>query len=687
MDHFLYRQDELFAEDVPVAAIADQYGTPCYIYSKQTLLRHWHAIDNAFASQLHHICYAVKANGNLSLLKILAELGAGFDIVSGGELARVLAAGAAPHKIAFSGVGKTEVEIEKALSVGIGVFNVESFAEIDRINEIATRLRKTAPIAVRVNPDIKADTHPYIATGLASNKFGIDKSEVVKAYQTIQQKPALKAVGIACHIGSQILELAPFQQALSSLLQLITLLKQHHVTLQHVDLGGGLGVCYDTETPPTLAEYADIILTTLQQQSPYPLELWLEPGRVIMANCGILVTKVQYIKETKEKTFAIVDAGMTDLVRPALYDAHHKIIPVKTTNKPEKTVDLVGPVCESSDFLGKNRMLAIDAGDLLAVRTVGAYGFSMSSQYNARPRAAEVLVDKDRITLIRQRETEADLFNHETNIAHSFVKMQALGNDFVLLDLDNGAEVWSADKIRALSDRHTGIGFDQLLTLCRKSANEYEYRIYNADGGEVAQCGNGARAAALYLKLNNRIVSHHPLILTTHERSMQIDSQDENNFSVNMGKPEFSPAALPLTLAEQKHYDINIEGKRYSFSAVSLGNPHAVLIVDDVPHAPVATIGKAICHHEIFPKEVNVGFMQVLDKHHIALRVYERGAGETQACGSGACAAAVIAIRDGYCQSPVTVKLLGGELMIHWQGKEQSVWMQGDAVYVYKGCV
>lgn len=685
MDYFLYRGNDLYAEDVPVAQIAEQFGTPCYIYSQQTLERHWNAMEAVFAKQPHRICYAVKANGNLALLKLLAQLGAGFDIVSGGELARVIASGADPQKIVFSGVGKTTTEIQQALAVGIGVFNVESLPEIHRINEIAASMGKVAAVAVRINPDINAHTHPYISTGLAHNKFGIDKNEVIAVYKTIQQLPAVKAVGMACHIGSQILELTPFAEALSCVLQLVTALKKENIILQHVDVGGGLGVCYDKETPPSLEEYATTLYTTLQQQAPYPLELWLEPGRVLIANAAILVSKVEYLKETAAKTFAILDAGMTDLVRPALYDAHHKIIAVKKLLQKEIEVDLVGPVCESSDFLGKSRLLAINPGDLIAVRSVGAYGFSMGSHYNARPRCAEILVYKDDVQLIRRRETIDDLLSHEQK--QPFVKMQALGNDFVLLDLDENPEVWSSEKIKKLSHRHTGIGFDQLLTVRRKGDNQFYYGIYNADGGEVEQCGNGARAVALYLTLKNKIDPNKELQLLTCNRAMMVKRKGANRFTVDMGKPDFSPAAIPLELPLQENYEIVIANQTQRFSALSMGNPHAVLRVDSIEQAPVQTVGKALCLHSYFPRETNVGFMQIIDKHRLALRVYERGVGETLACGSGACAAAVIAIRDGSCQSPVTVQLTGGELNIHWQGENAPVWMEGDAQCVYEGSV
>ncbi len=676
MDYFLYRDRELYAEEIAVKSIVERYHTPCYIYSQQTLERHWRAIDEVFQAHPHQICYAVKANGNLALLKILADLGSGFDIVSGGELTRVLEAGADPKKIVFSGVGKTCTEIKQALIAGIGVFNVESIPELKRINALALELGRIAPVAVRVNPDVKTDTHHYIATGLQSNKFGIDKDAVISVYQMIEKLPGLKALGIACHIGSQILDLKPFQEALQIILDLLSRLDKQNIKLEHVDLGGGLGVAYDQETPPSLASYAELILKTLKEKAPYQLKLYLEPGRVIAANAGILVSKVEYLKETQAKTFAILDAGMNDLMRPALYEAYHRILPVQESDAPKKTLDLVGPVCESSDFLGVARELAIEAGDLIAIRSAGAYGFSMSSQYNARMRCAEILVNKTQVSLIRSRETMDDLLRNEYP-QQPFVKLQALGNDFVLLDLDQGSELWSSEKIQRLSNRHTGIGFDQLLTLSQYSENSFDYRIYNADGTEVEQCGNGARAAALYLKLKHKIDLKRDIQLKTCTQVMSVRCLPENQFSVKMGPAEFFKETLEEFIFEQQAWE---------FRSLSVGNPHAVFSVPNIDAAPVLSLAPLLMQDRRFPQGVNVGFMQIVDAHCLRLRVYERGAGETQACGSGACAAAVTAMAAGLCQSPVTVILPGGRLSIEWTAGH-SIQMQGEAAWVYEGFV
>ena len=412
MNDFNYRGGELYAEDCKLSAIAAQYGTPCYVYSRASLERQWRAFDGAFQPHPHLICYAVKANANLAVLNVLARLGSGFDIVSGGELDRVLAAGGEPDKVVFSGVGKSEAELRQALAVGIACFNVESDAELQRLNAVAQDMDKIAPIALRVNPDVDASTHPYIATGLKDNKFGIDISTAVELYQYAAAQPNLRLHGIACHIGSQLTTLAPILDALDRVLQLVNQLQQHGIQLQHIDIGGGLGIRYNDESPPTPNELATAVLQRVQG---LPYSLCLEPGRAIVGNAGVLLTRVEYLKHSEQKNFAIVDAAMNDLLRPALYAAWQNIIPV-VQNSSANTLnyDIVGPVCESGDFLGKQRPLALQANDLLAVCSAGAYGFSMSGNYNARPRAAEVMVDCGQAHLIRARETFADLRRGES---------------------------------------------------------------------------------------------------------------------------------------------------------------------------------------------------------------------------------------------------------------------------------
>ncbi len=408
MDYFNYHDNALFAEGVAISKIVEQYGSPCYIYSKATLERHWHAFDGAFGEQAHLICYAVKANSNLAILNTLARLGSGFDIVSLGELERVLAAQGDPKKIVFSGVGKREDEIKRALDVGIRCFNIEVKGELDRINQIAGELGIKAPVSFRVNPDVDAKTHPYISTGLKENKFGIDIDSAIEEYRRAESMENIQIVGIDCHIGSQLTETRPFLDALERILKIVETLKSEGIILHHLDLGGGLGICYNDETPPEPAEYVTAILQRLGEND---LEILLEPGRAIAGNAGVLVTKVEYLKPTEHKNFAIVDAAMNDLVRPSLYSSWQAIIPVQLASVgAEKEWDIVGPVCETGDFLGKNRLLALAQGDLLAIRSSGAYGFTMSSNYNSRPKVAEVMVDKQEMYLIRERETIAQLW-------------------------------------------------------------------------------------------------------------------------------------------------------------------------------------------------------------------------------------------------------------------------------------
>ncbi|MFC3034498.1 diaminopimelate decarboxylase [Pseudoalteromonas fenneropenaei] len=412
MDYFNYQGDSLFAEDVAVSELAKTYGTPCYVYSRKTLERHYHAFADAAAGHPHLICYAVKANSNLAVLNVLARLGAGFDIVSQGELARVLKAGGDASKVVFSGVAKTEQEIAFALEVGIKCFNVESTSELKRLSAVASRLGKTAPISVRVNPDIDAKTHPYISTGLKENKFGIDIKQAFEVYQLAYALPGLEVVGIDFHIGSQLTEIEPFLAALDKVLALIKQLASAGIVLHHLDIGGGLGVPYNTEKPPHPSAYAAQIRAAL---ADFPnLELIFEPGRAIAANAGILLTKVEFIKQSADKRFAIVDAGMNDMLRPSLYGAWQAIIEAeKMPERETHEYDVVGPVCETGDFIGKNRELAIAEGDLLVQRSAGAYGFSMSSNYNSRPRAAEVMVDGTQHYLVRQREVLEQLWQGE----------------------------------------------------------------------------------------------------------------------------------------------------------------------------------------------------------------------------------------------------------------------------------
>ena len=402
----------LHAEQCSLDQLAQQYGTPLYVYSKATFEKHYLDMDQAFDFIDHQICFAVKSNSNLAVLNVLAKLGSGFDIVTGGELARVLAAGGDASKIVFSGLGKQEADIEKALEVGIACFNVESYAELDRIQKVAEKLGKKAAISLRVNPDVDAKTHPYISTGLKENKFGIPSDVVFETYQYAASLPNLDVVGIDCHIGSQLTETQPFVDALDRVISMIDHLKTLGIHLKHIDIGGGLGVTYKDETPPSVAEYANAMRPALEKLG---LKVYMEPGRSISANAGALVAKVDLLKPTTHRNFALIDAAMNDLIRPALYEAWMDIQVVAPKAGVEtKTWDLVGPICESADFLGKERELAIQENDHLAVLGAGAYGFVMSSNYNSRGRAAEVMVDGAQSHVIRKRETIESLWNNES---------------------------------------------------------------------------------------------------------------------------------------------------------------------------------------------------------------------------------------------------------------------------------
>jgi len=411
VSYFRYAGGELHAEGVPLARIAEAHGTPCYVYSRAALTEAYRSFDAAFAARRHRMCYAVKANSNLAVLNLFARLGSGFDIVSGGELERVLAAGGEPRKTVFSGVGKAEAEMRRALEVGVGCFNVESASELERLARVAGDMGATAPVSLRVNPDVDPGTHPYIATGLMRNKFGVSYREAPALYQRAAALPHLRVEGIGCHIGSQLTDVAPFREALEKILELAAALERNGINLTHIDVGGGLGIRYQEETPPAIGDYARALLEPL---GSCPYTLFLEPGRALTGNAGVLLTRIEYLKEGAEKNFVVVDAAMNDLLRPALYDAWHDVLPVRQSERRARTYDVVGPVCESGDFLALDRQLAVHEGDLLAIMSAGAYGMSMSSNYNTRPRAAEVMVDASQFHLVRSRERIADLMSGET---------------------------------------------------------------------------------------------------------------------------------------------------------------------------------------------------------------------------------------------------------------------------------
>lgn len=413
MDYFEYKNRQLFAEQVALGDIAEQVGTPCFVYSRATLERNWQAFNTAFGDYPHQICYAVKANGNLAILNLLARLGSGFDIVSAGELRRVMEAGGVPTKIIFSGVCKQNWEIRNALEAGVHCFNIESEGELQRLSTIAEELGVQPRISIRINPDVDAKTHPYISTGLHKNKFGLSPDKALEIYKQASKDKNIQIHGVDCHIGSQLTDLAPFKDALSRVLYFVDQLERIGIDINHINFGGGLGVKYHAEQPPSIDEYGQMLLDQLKHRTKQ-IPIAIEPGRAIVANAGILLTRVHYIKKGAALNFCIVDAGMNDLIRPALYQAYQEIVEVDKTSKVDPEVyDVVGPVCESSDFLGKQRRLSVAENDLLAVRTTGAYAAAMSSNYNARPRPAEVMVDGDNFYIIKPRETLESLYQGE----------------------------------------------------------------------------------------------------------------------------------------------------------------------------------------------------------------------------------------------------------------------------------
>lgn len=411
---FAYVDGVLHAEGVSAVKLAEQFGTPLFVYSRAALTEAYQAYAQACAGRRATVHVAVKANSNLGVLNVFARLGAGFDIVSGGELARVLAAGGQAKDTVFSGVGKTVAEMREALQAGVKCFNVESISELDRLNAVAGELGKTAPISLRVNPDVDPKTHPYISTGLKANKFGVAFDEARSAYRAAAALEHLEVVGIDCHIGSQITEIAPYLDALDKLLDLVEQLEADGVPIRHIDVGGGLGITYSTETPPDTSQFVRALLERIEERGHGHREVFFEPGRSVTGNAGILLTRVEFLKPGAEKNFAIVDAAMNDLARPAMYQAYHAIDPVLLRSDTPHVYDIVGPVCESGDWLGRDRLLAVEPNDLLAIRSAGAYSFVMSSNYNTRPRAAEVVVDGDRAHLVRARETVRELFSGES---------------------------------------------------------------------------------------------------------------------------------------------------------------------------------------------------------------------------------------------------------------------------------
>ncbi len=685
---FHYKNHQLFCEALALETLATAHGTPLYVYSASEIIQNYQAFDQALTAVPHHLCYAVKANANLSILALLAEQGSFFDVVSIGELQKVETAGGKAAQCIFSGVGKGLEEIAYALEQGILTLNIESLDEWQAIEQVAKTHGVTAPVAIRVNPDIDAKTHPYISTGLKENKFGIGMPEAEKLYHQLNDSQHADIHGLAAHIGSQMLDPAPYQAAARRLLSLAERLQDRGIKLKHLDVGGGFGIRYQQEQPPTATAWFAPLLADFAAAG---LTILIEPGRALVGNAGALLTQVRYRKENQGKHFAIVDAAMTELLRPSLYQAHHEILPLKAAlAESYPPLDIVGPVCESGDFLGKNRQIPAEVGDFLAILSTGAYGAVMASQYNARPLAAEVLVYKNQAAVIRQRQPLADLWRYDTLAKPwtsaekplRFRKMQALGNDFIVIDHREPRDFKTADW-QKLADRHFGVGADQILLVEKSAVADFRYRIINADGSEVGQCGNGARCFMEFLRLEG-ISQADTVRVETLSGAMLLHRDAKGNTRVDMGLARFAPKAIPLAVAEEQAvYTLSLDGQALDFHALSLGNPHAVFKVEDVDFAPVQQLGARLSVHPLFPERANIGFMQIIDHNTLKLRVFERGAGETLACGSGAAAAAVIAIRFFGAHSPVQVQLPGGRLEIFWDGG--AVILCGPASSVFSG--
>lgn len=674
MHEFRYSYGELFCEMVKVSEIADLNKTPFYLYSKKTIEDHYRKIDAAFREVPHTICYSLKANSNLAICRSLAALGAGADIVSGGELYKALLAGIPPSKIVYAGVGKTGEEIRYALEKDILMFNVESEGELELIDKAAGRLDKTAVCALRLNPDVAADTHDYITTGTSGNKFGMDERTAEKLFLDSGRFPNVDLSGLHIHIGSQMVDLDPYVESVRKAISFIAKLEMSDIGLRSLNIGGGLGISYKDEAPSTADEFASRVVPMLRETG---LEIIMEPGRFIAGNGGILVSKVINVKETRNKTFIIVDAGMNDLFRPALYGAYHDIQPVKKTGGEKVLADVVGPICESGDFFAQKRLMpGMKPGDYIAVFSVGAYGYAMASNYNARPRVAEYLVDGETFKLIREPEHYVDLVDTELL---RFTKMCGSGNDFIMIDNRNDRHPDRAGLARRLCGRSISAGADGVIFLERgMEEHVLRMRIFNSDGSEPEMCGNGARCFAAYAHRQG-FVEGGNLVFETGAGTVSAAVIKDEEVRLKMSEPSGLKLGIKL----------NAGGGECVLNSINTGVPHAVIFTDDLEKADVAGLGREIREHDSFkPAGTNVNFVKVLSDKAIQVRTYERGVeAETLACGTGAAAAALISHVLGKVSPPVNVRTSGGELKLAFKpGKEPSeVHLQGDARVVYDG--
>ena len=690
MNHFHYRQNELFCEGSSLQDIAGTMGTPVYVYSHSALIENFQRVQNAFSPFNPLICYSLKANSNLNLCRILSSLGAGADVVSGGELYTALCAGFPPEKIVYAGVGKTPEEIEYALRKKIFLFNVESEEELEEIAKIAGRLGTKAPISLRINPDIDPETHRYITTGKKENKFGVSFDEAKKLYQEALRIETLEAKGIHIHIGSQITSIEPYLKALKKVKDFTQAVRGLGIELTYLDMGGGFGIGYkEKEQELPVGELAQQIASLV----PDGMHLILEPGRYIVANTGVLVTKLLYRKEGTTKRFFIVDAGMNDLVRPSLYGAYHGIVPVKKviSHSPLK-VSVVGPICESGDFfLHDAKLPPIGKGQLLCIMDSGAYGFSMSSNYNSRTKSAEVLVKKDTWWLVREREEYQDLIHRQrlprvgvpaTNSFSGsyfpipFWKIEGTGNDFIIIDNRGEIITQRAQFARQVCPRKRGAGADGLILVEKAKGADFTMRIFNPDGSEAEMCGNGARCAVRFAYLKG-IINRECGFQTLSGKI--IATLDADKVKIKMIDPS----------DVQQIATLPIDGKMFQGYYINTGVPHFVMYVPCLEKTDVRGVGSKIRFHKLFqPQGTNVNFVTAKDGK-VLVRTYERGVeDETLSCGTGVVASALISALTNKLSSPVTTCARGGELTVWFQFREgvfHNVFLEGAANTVYRG--
>lgn len=690
MSFFSYKQNKLFCENSSIENIAQNVGTPFYIYSYSALVENFQSIARAFSDFNPLICYSLKANANFSLCQILSSLGAGADVVSGGELYIALRAGFVPEKIVYAGVGKTRMEIEYALKNDILLFNVESEGELDEIAQAAEKLNKKASISIRVNPDIDPQTHHYITTGKKENKFGVTFELAEKLYHKINHTETLEAHGIHMHIGSQITSVEPYLKALKKLKDFISHLQNHNIKLCYLDMGGGFGIPYKDEEKAIplkqLAEQATHLL-------PREMRLILEPGRYIVGNTAALVTKVLYLKTGTTKKFIIVDAAINDFIRPALYEAYHRIIPVqKSISHCSGPTSIVGPICESGDFfLNDINFPEVSKDELLAILDTGAYGFSMSSNYNSRTRCAEVLVHKNEWRLIREREDHQDLLrrqislnkntppihtNHSLPPAIEFWKMEGTGNDFILID-NRGQLIEDRAKVAGvLCERKKGVGADGLILIEKAADADFTMRIFNPDGSEAEMCGNGARCAVRFAYLKE--IAGEKCVFQTLSGKIRAEL-DGTRVKIKMTDP----------YDLRKIDTLDIDGKPYKGYYINTGVPHFVIPVAALDKLAVRQTGAKIRFHKLFhPAGTNVDFVHT-EKGKVYVRTYERGVeDETLSCGTGAVASALISALENGLTPPVAVLTRGGEVTVWFERNEDQfseVFLEGEASIAYRG--